>query len=160
MVKDAGVTTRDRLERLYRDRGDRIWWSVLAFAGDRSIADDAVAEAFMRALREGERIREPEPWVWRVAFRVASGELKRRKRESSVSTSVESTYALEAPSDSVLAVVGQLSPRQRSAVVLHYYAGYSTREIGDIVGSSAATVAVHLHQGRKRLRQLLEDDHD
>ena len=50
----------------------------------------------------------------------------------------------------------RLSPNQRAALILHHYAGYSTREIGQILGCSAATVRVHLSQGRRRLRSLLE----
>ena len=54
----------------------------------------------------------------------------------------------------------RLSIRQRAAIVLHYYAGYSTKEIGSLTGSTAATVAVHLHRGRKRLREILEETDD
>ena len=42
-------------------------------------------------------------------------------------------------------------------LILHYYGGYSTGEVGEILGSSAATVRVHLTRGRRRLRRLLED---
>jgi len=53
--------------------------------------------------------------------------------------------------------LAKLSPRQRRAIVLYYYAGYTTKEIASMTGSSGATVAVHLHCGRRRLRELLED---
>jgi DNA-directed RNA polymerase specialized sigma24 family protein len=36
-----------------RDHGARRWRAVFAFAGDRTNADDAVAEAFARALARG-----------------------------------------------------------------------------------------------------------
>ena len=52
-----------RLERVYRDHGDRLWRAVLAFAGDPEVASDAVAEAFAQALRRGDAIREPDRWV-------------------------------------------------------------------------------------------------
>jgi DNA-directed RNA polymerase specialized sigma24 family protein len=42
-------------------------------------------------------------------------------------------------------------------LVLHYYAGYATKEIAAIIGSSPATVRVHLSQGRKRLGRILEE---
>ncbi|MGH2660633.1 MAG: sigma factor-like helix-turn-helix DNA-binding protein [Actinomycetota bacterium] len=35
--------------------------------------------------------------------------------------------------------------------------GISTREVATILGCSSATVRVHLSQGRRRLRRLLED---
>jgi len=41
-------------------------------------------------------------------------------------------------------------------VILHDHIGYSAKEVAEIVGSTAATVRVHLSQGRRRLRTLLE----
>jgi RNA polymerase sigma factor (sigma-70 family) len=58
----------------------------------------------------------------------------------------------------LLSALATLPPKQRAALVLHYYGGYKTREIGLIVGSSPATVRVHLSAGRRRLRTLLEVD--
>lgn len=77
----AGVSRTDRIERLYRERGDRIWRGLLAFSGDPEVASDAVAEAFAQVLRRGEEVRDPERWVWRAAFRIAAGELKERREE-------------------------------------------------------------------------------
>ncbi|HJS26677.1 MAG TPA: hypothetical protein VJ913_06090, partial [Actinomycetota bacterium] len=57
-----------------------MWRAVLAFAGDPEVASDAVAEAFAQVLRRGEDVRDPEGWVWRAAFRIASGELKERRK--------------------------------------------------------------------------------
>src|SRR4030095_4459457 len=71
----AGISRTDRIERLYRERGDRIWRGLLAFAGDPEVASDAVAEAFAQVLRRGDEVRDPERWVWRAAFRIAAGAL-------------------------------------------------------------------------------------
>jgi DNA-directed RNA polymerase specialized sigma24 family protein len=74
------VTERGDLEDVYRLHGRKLWWAVLAYSGDREIASDAVAEAFAQALRAGDKVRSPADWVWRVAFRIAAGELKGRRR--------------------------------------------------------------------------------
>jgi RNA polymerase sigma-70 factor (ECF subfamily) len=144
------------LEAVYREHGDRLWWAVLAYAGDREVASDSVAEAFAQALRRGEAIRDPAAWVWRAAFRVAAGELGRRR---TVEQAVDRSYELPEPSE-LFAQLARLSPNQRAAVVLHYYAGYKLREIGEILGCTKATVGVHLTRGRRRLRELLEVDDD
>ena len=156
-LKDVTVTPEAELERLYREEGDRLWWAVLAFGGDREVASDAVAEAFAQALRRGSAIRNPSAWVWRATFRIAAGELKRRR------TFVPLTEeGLELPNGvgEVLEALGRLSPRQRAAVVLHYYAGYSVKEAAALLGSTSATVSVHLHRARNRLRELLGGDDD
>ena len=152
----ADVSRSDEIERLYRERGDRMWRAVLAFAGDPEVASDAVAEAFAQVLRRGGGVRDPERWVWRAAFRIASGELKdRRKRPVSETMG---TYEMEEPARDLVVALGAISDRQRRAVVLHDAAGYPAKEVARIVGSTEAAVRVHLMRARRRLRELLKDD--
>jgi DNA-directed RNA polymerase specialized sigma24 family protein len=53
-----------------------------------------------------------------------------------------------------------LSERQRAAVVLHDAAGYPSKEVARIIGSTEVAVRVHLVRGRRRLRELLKEDDD
>jgi RNA polymerase sigma-70 factor (ECF subfamily) len=152
----VGVSARQDLEVLYREHGDRLWWALLAFAGDREIASDAEAEAFAQALRRGDAIRDPLAWIWRASFRIAAGELKERGRTRP--TGPEPIYEIPAPATELADALRRLPPQQRAAIVLHYYADRPIREIADVLGVSTATVAVHLHRGRNRLRLLLGDD--
>jgi RNA polymerase sigma factor (sigma-70 family) len=69
----------------------------------------------------------------------------------------ESSYEVPEETAELLVALPRLSPKQRAAIVLHYHAGYSLKEVADIIGSTPAAVGVHLHRGRKRLRELLED---
>jgi RNA polymerase sigma factor (sigma-70 family) len=144
------------IERLYREQGDRLWRAVLLYAGDGEIASDAVAEAFAQALRRGEAIRSPDLWVWRTAFRIAAGELKRRRSLSEMP--VDSAYELPAQTGELLVALPRLSPKQRASVILHYHAGYSLREVAEIIGSTQSAVGVHLNRARKRLREELGDE--
>ena len=68
----------------------------------------------------------------------------------------ENLSETESDTDRLVEALAKLPPRQRAAVILHYYVGYRAREIAVITGSTAATVRVHLSQGRRRLRRLLE----
>ena len=154
----AGVSGTDRIERLYRKRGDRIWRGILAFSGDPEIASDAVAEAFAQVLRRGDEVRDPERWVWRAAFRIAAGELKERRKYELIG--VAGSYEMEDPARDLVVALATLSERQRAAVVLHDAAGYPAREVAKIVGSTEAAVRVHLMRGRRRLRDLLKEDGD
>jgi RNA polymerase sigma-70 factor, ECF subfamily len=154
----AGVSRTDRIERLYRERGDRIWRGLLAFSGDPEVASDAVAEAFAQVLRRGDEVRDPERWIWRAAFRIAAGELKQRRR-SEVGLNPGS-YEMEEPARDLVLALGALSERQRVSVVLHDAAGYPSKEVARIIGSTEAAVRVHLMRGRRRLRELLRDEAD
>jgi RNA polymerase sigma-70 factor, ECF subfamily len=154
----AGVSRVEQIERLYRERGDRIWRGLLAFSGDPEVANDAVAEAFAQVLRRGDEVRNPERWIWRAAFRIAAGELKERRKSEVLGSA--GSYEMEEPARDLVVALGALSERQRAAVVLHDAAGYPAREVARIVGSTEAAVRVHLMRGRRRLRELLEEEDD
>ena len=146
----------DEVERAYHRQSERLWRALLLFGDDAEVASDAVAEAFAQALRRGAAIRDVDRWVWRAAFRIARGELKRRLAGASEVPDIPA----ETPVDTVdvIRALKELSPKQRGSIVLHHYAGYSTKETAAILGSTAAAVGVHLERGRKRLRDLLGDD--
>ena len=50
-----------------------------------------------------------------------------------------------------------LTPRQRTAVVLHYYEALPVDEVAYVMGTSVGTAKSHLSRGRDRLRELLGD---
>jgi RNA polymerase sigma-70 factor (ECF subfamily) len=143
------------LERAYRDHGARIQRAVVLFTGSRQIAEDAVADAFALALDRPDAVRDPVAWVWKVAFRLAARELERVKRTGG---EVPELAVPENPSlVDLTRALRRIAPKQRAAVVLHHYAGYSTREVARILGSTQGAVMVHLSEGRRRLRRLLEE---
>jgi DNA-directed RNA polymerase specialized sigma24 family protein len=68
-------------EQLYRDAGTQLWRAIYGFVGGRrQVAEDAVAEAFARAIEHADEIRSPLPWLYRTAFRLAVRELQRERR--------------------------------------------------------------------------------
>jgi RNA polymerase sigma-70 factor (ECF subfamily) len=148
---------RESIEQVYRDLGDRLWRALLGFTGDPDVASDALAEALAQALARDGDIRSPADWVWTSAFRIARGLLKDRGRAPPVAS--EAHYELADSVRDVVQALAQLPERQRLAIVLHDYGDRATAEVADMLGITTATVYVHLSQGRKRLRKLLEDDH-
>ncbi|HSL11452.1 MAG TPA: sigma factor-like helix-turn-helix DNA-binding protein [Actinomycetota bacterium] len=143
-----------RVEAAYRADFPRLWRALYAYAGDAEIASDAAAEAFARAIRDEGTIRDVAAWTWRVAFRIAAAELRRR---STPLPDAAGPYELPQPIPELVAALRTLSPNQRLAIVLHDYADRPTSEVADAIGCSKATVHVHLSQGRRRLRALLEE---
>jgi RNA polymerase sigma-70 factor (ECF subfamily) len=159
-VQDSVVDARSEgdLERLYRADGERLWRSLVLSFGDPELAADAMAEAFAQALHRGAAIRDPQRWVWKAAYRIAAGE---KHRGGSVMAWVD-----DAPTEmdesivDLLRALERLTPNQRASVILADYAGYSHREIASMLGTSVPTVAVHVHNARRRLRGMLEVDDD
>jgi RNA polymerase sigma-70 factor, ECF subfamily len=145
-----------RLGLLFEEESPRLWRALFAFAGDREIASDAVAEAFAQCLRRGDAVRDPQAWVWRSAFRIAAGELKERGRWTP--WPLESALVVPEGAEGLFAALGSLPPMQRATIILRHYVGYDAGEIGTLLGIARATVRVHLSRGRRRLRALLEEE--
>lgn len=144
------------VEAVYVEHRHKLYRSLLAYAGDRDVAEEAVAEAFAQALRRGSELREPERWIWRSAYRIAAGLLKKRSQRPDAP--LEHTYELaDAPAE-LSEALAKLPEKQRAAVILHYYADMKVRDVAAVMGTSSAAVKVSLMRGRGRLRTLLESD--
>jgi RNA polymerase sigma factor (sigma-70 family) len=152
-MRELTVDPNADVERCYREHAEKIWRALLLYTGDREVASDAVAEAFAQALRRGDQVRDVERWVWRASFKIARGELARRRRDAGTFADVP----VELPEDTVdlMRALAGLSPKQRGAAVLRLYAGYSAKETARILGSTAGAVGMHLDRARRRLRDEL-----
>jgi RNA polymerase sigma-70 factor, ECF subfamily len=153
----ARAAAAGEIEAVYRLDGDRLWRALYAFAGNEEVASDAVAEAFAQALRRGSEIRDARSWVWRAAFRIAAGDLKRQSRLSHGPMPEGAFHDAHADEQLLVALQG-LTPQQRAAIVLHYYADCPVREIARRTGMNQLAVRAHLSRGRKHLRVLLGED--
>lgn len=146
--------TEDAIERAYRDYGTQLWRGIYAYSGGRTdIADDAVAEAFARALEGTGRIRSPLPWLYRVAFRQAAKQLRDERRQGRLDAVPESEDAEDATPNPSLTALALLTSQQRAVVFLFYYADLSIADIARATGSSRVAVRVQLHRAREALRR-------
>ena len=153
------ATPADRIRDVYEAQHVRLWRAVAVWGGSSEVADEAVAETFAQLLRRGEAVEDPVAWAWRTAFRIAAGELKRRRADlggeiGDVSLPAgQSELMLD-----LLRALQHLSDQQRACVVLCDLLGYSAEEAGPLLHTSAATVRVQRMRARRRLRPYLEVD--
>ena len=140
----------------------RLVAQVYAVATDRVEAEDAVQEAFARAVAAGDRFRRldnPEAWLRTVALNV----LRRRWRRASVFRvlSPKLATAAEAPGISVDHVVvvealRTLPFQQRETLALFYLVDLSVQEIAATLGIAEGTVKSRLTRGRSALAAVLD----
>lgn len=165
MRTKEGITKEDLTEQrdwagLYRSTGLRLWRAIYAYSGgQRSVADDAVAEAFARAIQHDENIRRPESWLFRTAFRIAAADLREQRSRDDV-TMAATSDDIDNDLAGVMAALRGLSANQRAAVYLFYVTDLPIKEVAQAMDTSAAAVKVHLHRGRNRLRELLSEEND
>lgn len=144
--------------------------AVLRFAtaltGDPDLAKDLVQEVLIRASRRWPdigQLERPEAYVRKM---VVNEHLSWRRRSWRLIPSGTGGHltALPAPDpadglidrQALLAELAKLSPRQRTALVLRYYEGYSDAEIADVMGCTQSTVRGHVFKALAALRVELD----
>ena len=150
----------NRLEDLVARYENTLLRAALAILGDVSEAEDAVQDAFLRYLKKMPAFRDGEhqrAWLLKVLANGCKSRLRSRKRHGTVEL-LDVYPAPDQGSREVLEAVLALPPRERAAVHLFYYEGYSTEEIAAILGQRPGTVRSHLTRARQALRQRLKGE--
>lgn len=147
---------------LLEQQGDRLLRLCTLYLGDRMLAEDAVQDTFLRAIRAWPRFRGEcavETWLVRIAVNVCKSQLRspwRRRRAPAEELDSLSVDAPEAPDDTVVCAVGALPPKYREVVVLYYYQDLKSAEIAQLLGIPLSTVTVRLSRARGMLKEKLK----
>lgn len=139
-------------------------------------AEDVTQEVLLRLWRHERRLDEERlgSWLLRVTRNACYDLLRRRRAAGPVATaeSLDGEEAREVPTAEpdpesrmrtsdfrrrLLEALRCLGEPYKSVVILREVQGLSHREIGEILGIPEVTVRVHLHRGRKKLREQLRE---
>lgn len=153
---------RDVYDASYR----RLVVQLLALSGDQAEAEDAVQEAFVKAISSASRFAQldnPEAWLRTVAV----NQLRNRWRHASVVRRVlprlpGSVASIELSPDriAVVTALAQIPFDLRVVVTLHHIADQPTAQIARELGIPEGTVKARLVKGRSMLAALLSDEEE
>ncbi|MGW1058677.1 RNA polymerase sigma factor [Micromonospora rubida] len=153
----------DLIGELYAGCFRRLVVQLYAVTGDLSEAQEAVQEAFTRALAAPRRTAElenPEAWLRRVAVNIARSRYRRRRVLDGLLRRIgpPPVVADRGPEHlALLAALRDLPEGQRHALALHYLVDLPVDEVAETLGVSAGTIKSRLSRGRKVLALLLTD---
>ena len=164
----------------FEDTAQRYQRRVYSFAryllSSREEAEDVTQEVLLRLWRHRQGVDEERlgSWLLRVTRNACYDLL--RKRRSEAAAGVVRTFDDEAarevasgepgPQDQaeasdfrrrLLEALADLGEPYKSVVILREVQGLPHREIGEALGIPEATVRVHLHRGRRKLRERLKE---
>ena len=162
MVDDETLDPRD-FDALFVRHFPGLVRALTAISGDRETAADCVQEAFVRAHSRWDKLvdyDDPVGWVRHVALNLARDSRRRRKRGVALHLRLvvehENATTPPEPAADLGAMFADLPRRQRESLALYYIEGLSVLEVAAALGISEGAVKFHLHQGRERLRPLVE----
>ncbi len=151
----------NRLEELVNKYEHTLFRAALAILGDVQEAEDAVQDAFLRYLEARPELRDGEhekAWLLKVTANRCKSVLRAWKRHPAAELLDIYPAPAEDGSRELLEAILALPPRQRAAVHLHYFEGYTSEEIGAILGQRPGTVRSHLSRARDALRRYLDEE--
>ncbi len=137
--------------------------------GDAREAEDAAQETFLRAYSQFHRYDATRPfktWLFAIASHHCVDRLRRRRLKwlslddelfaegemwRSVTPDPEAVALGHERRDEVTALLALLAPKDRSAIVLHYWCDLSYAEIADVLGVTVSAVKSRLHRVRVAL---------
>ena len=152
-------TAPDWLADAVRAAGGRIVAALAARYRDLDLAEDAFADACLRAAGQPLAPDRPDAWLWRVADRAALDRLRARRRNSAlptdpddVATNVESLFVPDERLRLFL-VAGHpaLAPESRAALILRLVAGLSVEEIAHAFLTEQAAMLQRLTRAKRKV---------
>jgi len=154
------VDHSNRLEELIDKHENTLFRAALAILGDVQEAEDAVQDTFLRYLEKRPELRDGDhekAWLLKVTANRCRSVLRTRKRHPAVEL-LDVYPAPDTECRELMEAILTLPVNQRAAVHLHYYEGYTSEEIGAILGQRPGTVRSHLSRARDALRRCLLDE--
>lgn len=163
---DHDVTTAGSFRAFYDANVDRVMALAVSLTPDRAAAEDVTQEAFSRAYRDWDRVRDyehPGAWVRKVALNLTRSRWRKLRNEARSLTRIGPPDVAAAPElppteAAVWQAVRRLPRRQATAIALHYVDGLPVAEIAELTGVAEGTTKSDLHRGRRRLAALLDQE--
>jgi RNA polymerase sigma factor (sigma-70 family) len=146
-------------EQFYATSYSRMLRLAVALLPTKSIAEDAVQDAFAKVFRKYASIDQPGAYVRRAIVNEATGFFRKRAVASAKEPLIRASLVGEfIDQDVMLRVLDTLPPRQRTALVLRYYEQCSEAEIASILRCRPGTVKSLLSRGIAALREVVSND--
>lgn len=155
------IKGKDAFSFAFRQFTDTVYRIALHNTVNFSDAEDVTQEVFIRLLETNKAFRDSEhlkAWLIRVTINLCRDKMRKSSRETLVENVIFNESS-EAKAD-IIQAVKALPENYRNTIYLHYYEGYTAKEIGKILDAKENTVLSWLSRGREALRKELDGGFD
>lgn len=158
----------DRFERLYAEHAQSLFGFLAYRLGNRSLAEDVLADTFERVLRARGRF-DPrrgtdKAWIYTIALNLVRDQARRRDAEqraldgatpSPQERGAEQIEQVDHRSALAPALAG-LTEVERDAIALRFGAELTVPEIAKLTGEALTTVEGRVYRALRKLRDELD----
>ena len=171
LVALVARSDEDALAELYDRLGGIAYGLAFRVLRDEALAEDAVLAAFLPLWRTAADAFVPQrakasTWLLTLVHRRAVDVVRREQRRRTeplesapepVDGSAEDSAWLRLERERVQGALQLLPDRQREAIELAYYGGFTQSELAERLGEPLGTIKSRMFSGLTRLRELLDD---
>lgn len=155
--------------KCYDEQADALFRFCTFKVNDRELAKDLVQDTFMKTweyIAAGNKVENVKAFLYKTLNHAIIDYYRRKKsvsleslQEEGFDASVDESSSIEASIDGRRAreLVQKLPPPYRDAVYMRFVNELSLKEIAEITGEAENTIAVHVHRGLKKLKELYQD---
>lgn len=151
---------QDEITAIFEKQVDTVYRVCFTYLkGNRMDIEDAVQSAFTALMRSGKRFESEghqKAWLITVASNMCKNMLSRKHRaDVAFDPEIHGGYEEK---DGTIEALMQIPENERLSLYLHYYEGYTAKEIGEMLRKKESTVWGYLHKGRGMLKEMLRED--
>ncbi len=147
----------------------RLAWRLTGHKADAEDIAQEVCARLGRAVRSYRGGSAFTTWLYAIVVNAAHDAGRRAAREAAKASAWGAQALIEGgeaagevagaarddPAEALWAAVRELPNKQREAITLVYGEGMNHADAADLMGCSEATVSWHVHEAKKRLRQIM-----
>lgn len=177
LVTAAKNNNHKAVDTLFNAYYNDVYYFALKTVKDEETACEVTQDTFVSILKNFKNLKEPAAfvtWMKQIAYNHCARFFQKRKDVlveededgNTVFDTVMEERAAFVPDEAldqedfrktIMVMLDELSPEQRSATMLYYYSEMSVKQIAQIQGVSEGTVKSRLNYARKAVKKSVED---
>lgn len=156
----SSLRADEEITEIYYRHVDTVYRICFSYMKNAADTEDMVQETFLKLMTHNRQFQSDsheKAWLIVTAANTCKDELRRWKRrlEHLGPQSVSSNTTYE-PYDNMLDAILALPAKYKDVVYLHYYEGYHTAEIAQLLHRPESTVRNQLSRARTMLKKHME----
>lgn len=154
---------KDKVLKLYDLYSENVYRLACSYTGSAADAQDIVQDVFLKLLQKNIKISEGKEKAY--LMQMTANACRDHLRTASIRKNVpyeeylaSERGGLSREGSDLLHSLSLLPDNYRAVIHLHYYEGYTLKEISQILKLSVSAVSMRLTRGREMLRELIKED--